>query len=234
MTSNGVLGVIPARGGSKGLPGKNLHLLAGKPLIGWTIDAARAAHSVDAVVVSTDDEEIARVAVELGAEVPFVRPAELATDDAPMVDAVLHALDALAGMERAYAQVVLLQPTSPLRTGAHIDAASELLRISGAEAVVSVTETEHSPSWSNTLPPDGRMGAFIRPEVVGVRRQDLPLYYRLNGAIYLIDVETLRRKRAFVGDFAVAYVMPRDASVDIDTLVDLEYAEFLLSRQGGR
>ena len=234
MTPGGVLGLIPARGGSKGLPGKNLRLLAGKPLIAWTIGAALAARTLDAVVVSTDDEEIARVATDLGAEVPFLRPVELATDEAPTVDTVLHAVDALAGMGRSYGRVMLLQPTSPLRASAHIDAASELLRTSGAEAVVSVAETDHSPLWSNTLPSDGRLGSFVRHEAVGVRRQDLPRYYRLNGAIYLIGVEALRRERAFIGDFAVAYVMPREASVDIDTLADFEYAEFLLSREGGR
>jgi CMP-N,N'-diacetyllegionaminic acid synthase len=234
MTVERVLGLIPARGGSKGLPGKNLRLVAGKPLIGWTIEAALAASSLAAVVVSTDDDDIARVAVECGAEVPFMRPTELAADATPMIETVLHALDALAAQGREFERVMVLQPTSPLRGPAHIDEAVELMRVSGSEAVVSVTETDHSPLWSNTLPPDGRLGAFLRPEVAGKRRQDLPAYFRLNGAIYLICVDTLRRARAFIGDFAVAYVMPREASIDVDSALDLNLAGLLLGREGGR
>jgi CMP-N,N'-diacetyllegionaminic acid synthase len=234
MTAERVLGLIPARGGSKGLPGKNLRVVAGKPLIAWTIEAALAASSLSAVVVSTDDEDIARVAAEFGAEVPFMRPAELAADATLMIDTVLHALDALAAQGRDFERVMVLQPTSPLRVAAYIDDAVELMRASGSDAVVSVTETDHSPLWSNTLPPDGRMGAFLRPEVAGRRRQDLPAYFRLNGAIYLIRVDTLRRARAFIGDFAVAYVMPREASIDVDSALDLDMAELLLRREGGR
>ena len=231
-SGRGVLGLIPARGGSKGLPDKNLRSVAGTPLIVWTIDAARAAHSVDDVVVTTDSEAIAAVSREAGAEVPFVRPAELAADDTPMLDTVLHALDALEAQGRSYEAVALLQPTSPLRRAQHVDEAAALKRGSSSEAVVSVVETEHSPLWSNTLPTDHRMGSFLRPDLAGVRRQDLPTYYRLNGAIYLVETQTLRAERSFVGSFAVAYVMPREASVDVDDALDLAFAEFLLSRGG--
>ena len=225
-----VLGLIPARGGSKGLAGKNTRPLAGKPLIAWTIEAARGAVSLDAVVVTTDSAEIAAVAREHGAEVPFVRPAELAADDTPMLDTVLHALDTLAAEGRAYDVVMLLQPTSPLRTSEHIDAAVGLMRERGSAAVVSVTEMEHSPLWANTLPPEGSLGNFLRPELAGTRRQDLPVYYRLNGAIYLVETEALRSTRAFVGAHAIAYVMPAEASVDVDSALDLEFADFLLTR----
>ncbi len=231
VSSADVLGLVPARGGSKGLPGKNTASLAGKPLIVWTLEAALAAACVDDVVVSTDSEHIAEVAAEAGARVPFVRPADLAQDDTPMVDVVLHALDELERRGRTYSAVALLQPTSPLRTARHIDEAAALKSETGSQAVVSVVESEHSPLWSNTLPPDGRMGAFLRPEAVSARRQDLPKHYRLNGAIYLIDTPTLRTERAFVGAFAVAYVMPREASVDVDEELDLAFAEFLLSRE---
>jgi CMP-N-acetylneuraminic acid synthetase len=226
--SRSVLGLIPARGGSKGLPGKNTTLLAGKPLIAWTIEAALGAASIDDVVVTTDSDEIARVSAEAGASVPFMRPARFARDDTPMVDTVLHALDELEAQGRTYGSVALLQPTSPLRQAHHIDEAAELRSERGCEAVVSVSEMEHSPLWANTLPADGRMGDFLRPGLEASRRQELPTHYRLNGAIYLIETDTLRRERAFIGPFAVAYVMPPEVSVDVDDALDLAFAEFLL------
>lgn len=228
--SGRVLGLIPARGGSKGLPGKNLALLGRKPLIAWTIEAALDAETINDVVVSTDAEEIATAAVDAGAMVPFMRPSELAEDDTSMLDVVLHALDVLEERGRHYDSVALLQPTSPLRRSRHIEEAAALKHHRAAEAVVSVVEMEHSPLWSNTLPPDGNMADFLRPEISGSRRQDLPTHFRLNGAIYLIDTGTLRTERAFVGGFAVAYLMPREASVDVDNAIDLEFAEFLLAR----
>ena len=226
-----VLGLIPAREGSKGLPGKNIAPLAGKPLIAWTIEAAIEARAIDDVVVSTDSRQIADAALAAGASVPFVRPAALAADDAPMLDVVLHALDELARAGREYEAVALLQPTSPLRRAAHIDEAAALKSARECEGVVSVVEPEHSPLWSNTLPADRTMGSFLRPELAGTRRQDLPTYYRLNGAIYLLDASTLRARRAFIGEFTVAYVMPREASVDVDDALDLAFAEFLMTHE---
>jgi CMP-N,N'-diacetyllegionaminic acid synthase len=231
MTSDGlkVLGLIPARGGSKGLPGKNVRLLRGRPLIAWSVDAARRSAYVDAVVVSTDDAAIAKAARDAGAQVPFVRRAELAGDDASMVDVVLDAIDVLAAAGSDFNVVVLVQPTSPLRTEEDIDAAIDALSGPGRHAVVSVCPCEHSPLLSGTLPPDGSLAEFLRPDQV-VNRQDLPEFHRLNGAVYVAKVDWLRETRAFVGPGAFAYVMPAERSVDIDTELDFALAECLWSK----
>lgn len=222
------LGLIPARGGSKRLPGKNLRRLGGKPLIAWTIEAALGAAMLDRVVVSTDDPAIARVSETHGAEVPFVRPPGLSTDTATSLDVVLHALEALPPVDF----VVLLQPTSPLREAADIDAAVRLAHDRRADAVVSVCPTDHPPEWCNVLPEDGSMAGFLREEVRGVRSQDLPTSYRLNGAIYVYRRARLLRERAFAMDeTCYAYVMPSGRSVDIDTELDLELAEVRLRKR---
>ncbi len=223
-STGGVLALIPARGGSKGLPGKNIRLLHGKPLIGWSIDAARAARYVSRVVVSSEDAGILEVARVQGAQIPFVRPAELARDETPGMDVVLHALDQLPD----YEWVVLLQPTSPLRLAADIDAAIECCLSTGAPACVSVCESAASPWWMFRLDDGGRMHSFLPKEQRTVRRQDLPELYALNGAIYVARTAWLRETRSFLSDDTVAYVMPTERSVDIDTLFDFQLAECLL------
>jgi len=228
-----ILGLIPARGGSKGLPGKNVLDLSGRPLIAWTIAAALDSDVLDTVVVSTDDLTIAAASIDAGADVPFMRPSPLACDDASMVDTVLHAVDSLAGEGRVYDAVMVLQATSPLRSAQDLRDAENLFDpTGGVDSVVSVVQTAHSPLWANTLPEDRRMCDFMRPEVLGKRRQDLPTYYRLNGAIYLITVEALRRQRTFIGQHTVALVMPADRSVDIDTIIDFEVARALVAHSG--
>lgn len=227
-----ILAIVPARSGSKGVPGKNLRTVGGKPLLVWTIEAALESGVFDVVCVSTDGEDIASVARAAGADVPFLRPPHLATDSATTLDTVLHALEAYAEKGRRFDDVMVLQPTSPLRRAGHIREAVALRDSSGAKAVVSVSEATHSPLLANTLPEDRRMGSFLRDDVVSQRRQDLPVHYRLNGAIYLIDADTLRRERRFIGPFAVAYVMPDDVSVDIDREVDIQLADLLLSARG--
>lgn len=223
-----VLALVPARGGSKGLPGKNLADLGGKPLIAWSIEAALGSSYVDQVVVSTDCKEIARVAGNFGAEVPFLRPAELATDQANSFDALLHALTWYAQRGRTFDLVVWLQPTSPLRTPLDIDRAIDLYAARKAQAVVSVCETDHHPWWANTLPDDANMANFMRPEVLNTNRQDLPAHYRLNGAIYLASPDYLASQGSFYGEQTFAYVMPKDRSVDIDDAMDLRLARALL------
>lgn len=225
-----VLAVIPARGGSKGLPGKNILDLAGRPLIGWTIDAALGSSYIDRVVVSTDSGEIAAVARSCGAEAPFLRPAELAADQARSFDALLHALAWFEQRGERYDLLVWLQPTSPLRRTEDLDKAIELYFTRGAEAVVSVCETDHHPWWSNTLPDDGNMGGFLRPEVLNTNRQELPRYFRLNGAIYLGSPDFLKKNGSFFSEGTFACVMPRERSVDIDEALDLKLAEWLLTR----
>jgi CMP-N,N'-diacetyllegionaminic acid synthase len=227
-----LLGLIPARGGSKGLPGKNVRPLCGKPLIAWTAQAAAASAYLDAVVVSTDDDAIAAAAASAGAEVPFMRPEHLAGDDAAMIDVVLHAIDSLAETGRVFDAVVLLQPTSPLRATADIDAAIERLGDDRVRAVVSVCPAEHSPLLAGELPPDGSLSKFLRPTDRTANRQSLPVFHRLNGAVYVARADWLRHERAFLGEGSFAYVMPAERSVDIDSELDFAIAECLLSRAG--
>ena len=223
-----IIGLIPARGGSKGLPGKNIRPLLGKPLIAWTIKQALSSKYLDRVIVSTDDEEIAEVSKEYGAEVPFLRPEELATDEAKGIDVVLYAIDWMERNDKPYDLLMLLQPTSPLRTSNDIDKAIELLFQKNAQAIVSVCEVDHHPYWSNTLPDDGCMKDFIKPEVTNKNRQELPIFYRLNGAIYLAYSDYLKEKRSFLGKDTFAYIMPQRRSVDIDNEVDFKLAGIVI------
>lgn len=217
ITGRRTLGVITARGGSKGLPGKNVMPAAGRPLIAWTVDAALASRSIDRLVLSTDDGAIAAAARRHGCDVPFMRPAALATDSATSIDVILHALEEVPGFD----VVVLLQPTSPLRTAADIDAACDLVG-AGAPAAVSVAPVEQSPYWMYRLD-DGRALTPVLPLPAGVsRRQDLPPVYALNGAVYVADVAWLRRTRTFVTAETVAHVMPIERSIDIDTAADFD------------
>ena len=225
-----ILAIIPARGGSKGLPGKNIRMLAGKPLIAWSIEAAKASTYIDRLIVSTDSVEIADTAQQWGAEVPFLRPPHLATDEAKGMDVVLHALEQLGLPPSSTSLVLLLQPTSPLRITEDIDMAVEILGQKNARAVVSACQVEHHPWWSNTLPPDGSMTDFIRPELRTTNRQSLPVYFRLNGAIYLADIGFIRETQSFLGQGCYAYVMPQERSVDIDNLLDFRVAETLLGQ----
>lgn len=218
------LAIIPARGGSKRLPRKNVLDLAGKPLIAWTIEAAKNSKYIDHFIVSTDDQEISDVSKKHGAAV-LTRPAELATDTASSVDVVLHAIEA---QNQSYDYVILLQPTSPLRTAQHIDEAIERLFEKNANAVISVCETDHSPLWANTLPEDGNMDNFIREEVKGKRSQDLPTYYRLNGAIYIADIKRLIGEKTLYIKNSFSYVIEKKYSVDIDQSIDFKLADFIL------
>jgi len=224
-----ILGLIPARGGSKGLPRKNIRPLLGKPLIAWTIEQAKVSKYVDKVVVSTDDEEIAEVAKQYGAKVPFMRPKELARDDTPGIDVVFHAMNWFTkNKNKQYDLIILLQPTSPLRTAEDIDKAIELLFLKKAKAIVSVCEVDHHPLWTNTLPENGCMKDFIRKEIMNKNRQELPTFYGLNGAIYLAYWDYIKEQKGFFGKETFAYIMPKERSVDIDSELDLKLAEILM------
>lgn len=228
------LAVITARGGSKGVPGKNLAMVGGKPLIAWTIEAARAARRLTRTIVSTDTEEIAEVARQWGADVPFLRPPELARDDTPHLPVVLHALDWLRDQEKFNADYLLgLQPTSPLRTAADIDAAIALAQEKDADSVIGVTEPHGHPYWCQTLLPDGRLAPFLPPPPGSLRRQDLPVALMPNGAIFLARIEWLRRHGSFYGGKTFAYVMPPERSLDIDTPWDLDLARMVLQEKQG-
>lgn len=228
MNNKRYLAVIPARAGSKSLPGKNLLPLGGKPLIAWSIEAALASRYLDRVIVSSEDAEILAVARQWGAATPFVRPLELADDDTPGIDVALHACQALPG----YDYVVLLQPTSPLRTTADIDQAIELCQEREAPVCVSVTKADKSPYWMFYLDETRHMVPVVDAAQRSALRQALPEAYALNGAVYVARIDWLKRMRSFLMAETVAYVMPRERSADIDTALDFKLAEaFVISNQ---
>lgn len=220
-----MLAIIAARGGSRGLPRKNVLPFRGRPLIAWTIAAAQASRCIDRLILSTDDPEIASVAGELGCSAPFRRAPELSGDTAASVDVVLDALDRAPGFDVA----VLLQPTSPLRIAADIDGALERMSEAGAPSCVSVQEAPSHPWLVFGRDSRGRLEPFAAAPVgASLRRQDLPPALVLNGAVYAADAEWLRRQRTFVSPGeTVAWEMPADRSADIDTLEDFRAAERL-------
>lgn len=234
-TSPGVLAIVTARGGSKGLEGKNLADLCGQPLIVWTLTAAARATTVAHVLVSTDDDAIAAVARRAGADVPFRRPAALSSDDSPGIDVVRHALDWWEREHKATPELVLhLQPTSPLRTSGDIDAAVRLLGETGADAVVGVTEAAHHPYWTKRVTPDGWLEDFVPQSRLVMRRQDLPEALAVNGAIYLATPAVVRRDGGWFSGRTAAFRMPASRSVDIDTALDLGLARLLLMERLGQ
>lgn len=217
-----ILGLIPARGGSKGVPRKNVRRLAGKPLIAWTIEAAFSSAVIERVVVSTDDQEIREVSAEWGADVPFIRPPQLAGDETPGIDVVRHALEQLPEFDT----VVLLQPTSPLRTADDIAAAVALYVESGRRHCIAMSDTVDPPHWSYYVE-----GTRLRPvlgERIPQRRQDLPRVVTVNGAIYVADARRLEQSGSFLEADMVPYLMPRERSVDIDTEFDFQLCEYLI------
>ena len=221
--------LILARGGSKRLVGKNLLMLAGHPLIAWTIKAAQNSKSIDRVYVSTDCEEISKVSKSYGAEVPWLRPADLSSDTSSSDEAILHFLDSLG--EDTPDFLTLLQPTSPLRHSSDIDNAYSLLGEKTGLGVVSVCHCDHSPLWANTLPVDNNLGTFIEEKHKTLRSQDLASSYRINGAIYIFKSNVIAKYGGlFYNNQTFAYIMPRERSVDIDEQLDLDFAEFLLKR----
>ena len=222
------LAVIPARGESKRLPGKNLLDLNEKPLIAHSIEAGLKSKYIDNTAVTSDNDKILDISKGCGAFI-IKRPKELASDTASTFDAIKHAIN---NMEEAYDYIVLLQPTSPLRDEKHIDEAIELLEFKNADAVISVCEMEHTPLWSNTLPENLSMSGFLRDEVINRRSQDFKKYYRLNGAIYICKTEKLLKEGSFfLKDNIYAYVMDRKSSVDIDDEIDFKFAELLMKEK---
>lgn len=220
-----MLCIIPARGGSKGLPKKNIKPLMGKPLIAWTIEQVLKSKYIDRVIVSTDDTAIARISKKHGADVPFMRPDKLATDKAKSIDVVFHAFQSIP---EKYDYVALLQPTSPLRTADDINACIKSCMSKRVNSCVSVVESDKNPHWMYSLDRNGRMRRFIQTKKTIDRRQDLPKVYALNGAIYVAQVDWLLNNKAFVTDETHAYIMPGERSVDIDSDLDFKFAEFLL------
>lgn len=218
------LAIIPARGGSKRLPRKNMLDFCGKPLLAWTTEAALKSKYIDRAIVSSDDEEILATSRELMIET-LKRPTELANDIASTFDAIIHSIE---NVKENYDYIIVLQPTSPLRNAQHIDEAIELLETKKADAIVSVCEMEHSPMWSNTLSDNLSMQDFLKDETVNKRSQDLEKYYRLNGAIYICKTEKLiKEKSFFLKKNIFAYKMDRKESVDIDEEIDFKIAKIM-------
>ncbi|MCR5271971.1 MAG: acylneuraminate cytidylyltransferase family protein [Lachnospiraceae bacterium] len=222
------LAIIPARSGSKGLKDKNIKSLGGKPLIAYSIEAALNSGIFDEVYVSTDSIKYADIAKKYGAEVPFLRSEENSGDKSSSWDAVNEALRKYGDIGMHFDNVTLLQPTSPLRTAEDIKGAYNSFVEKNATAVISVCLMEHCPLWSNTLPEDMSMKEFISREISDIRRQDLPVYYRLNGAIYMIKKDALNDIDGLYENDCYAYVMPKERSIDIDELYDFKMAEVLL------
>jgi CMP-N,N'-diacetyllegionaminic acid synthase len=227
-----IMGLITARGGSVGVPRKNIRDVAGKPLIAWSIQAARDSGVLSRVIVSTDDQEIADVSMKWGAEVPFMRPAELARDNSPHVPVILHAMDWIAVHESSCPEyIMLLQPTSPLRTSEDIRAATELAVERKAAAVVSVSETRAHPWFMKKMDAEGRIEDFTAKPEGYLRRQDFPPVYVVNGAIYITRWNVMREQQTFTPAGTYGYVMPAERSLDVDTDLDIQIADFLLRRR---
>lgn len=220
------LAIIPARGGSKRLPRKNVLDLAGKALIAWSIEAGLNSKYIDEVIVSSDDDEILEVAKKFGANI-IQRPDELASDTATTFDAIKHTIE----NSKKYDYIILLQATSPMRNEIHIDEAIKLLESKNVDAVVSVCEMDHSPLWSNTLDESLSMQGFLKDEVLNKRSQDLEKYYRLNGAIYICKTDKLLEEESFfIKENILAYKMDRKSSIDIDEEIDFKMAEVLIEK----
>ncbi len=220
-----ILAIIPARGGSKGIPRKNIIDVAGKPLIAWTIEAAKKSKYIDRLVLSSEDDEIIRIAIQWGCEVPLKRPDFLAEDDTPGIDPVLHMLSVLPEFD----YIVLLQPTSPLRRTEDIDGCIEQCITKRANCCVSVTEPDKSPFWMYYINSEGVLEPVVSSDnEVAVRRQDLPVIYALNGAVYVARCEWLLTNKSFLTKETIAYPMSKEHSIDIDSWRDLQLAKLIL------
>tara|TARA_B100000900_G_C20497608_1_gene682321 strand:+ start:366 stop:1073 length:708 start_codon:yes stop_codon:yes gene_type:complete len=219
-----VLGIIPARKGSKRLKNKNILDLSGKPLIYYSIKASINSKYIDETFVSSDSQKILDISYSYGAK-KIERPKSISNDEASSFSVLEHALRTL---QDKYEYVCLLQPTSPLRSSKHIDEACELLIKKNADAVLSICACEHNPLWSNNLPEDLNLENFISTEVKDLPSQKLPQYYRLNGAIYLINVKQLMLSRSlFLENNSFGYFMDQQSSIDIDTNIDFQFAQFI-------
>jgi len=224
------LAIVTARSGSKRLPGKNVRDLCGKPLFVWSVLAGLACPQIARTIVSTDSAEYQRIAIEAGADCPWLRDPALAADSTSSADVVKEVLDRLGDEVKQYRGLILLQPTSPLRTVEDISGALDLFEARNAPAVVSVSETECPPAWMGQLPDDLRMDEFVPKQFRGLRSQDLGAWHRLNGAIYVIGIEEFRREHGFMPRGTLGYEIPRERSIDVDTAFDFNLAALLMAQ----
>lgn len=220
-----IIAVIPARGGSKGVPRKNIRVVAGKPLLAWTIEEAKKSKYIDRMILTSDDEEIIGVARQWNCEVPFIRPTELAQDHVTGIEPVLHALQAI---KEKYDYFVLLQPTSPLRTVEDIDGCIERCLNHNAPVCTTVTEPDKSPFWMFYLDQSVRLIPVIKQEDRVLLRQGLERVYALNGSIYVANSDWFMKNKIFIAEETIAYPMPKERSVDIDTELDMKLCEYML------
>lgn len=225
-----ILAIITARSGSKGLKHKNIKKINGKPLIAYTIEAAKNSGIFMDIIVSTDSEKYADISKEYGASVPFLRSKELSSDTATSIDVILSVIEKMEELGSIYDYFMLLQPTSPLRTSNNIVEAYDLLKQKNANTVVGVCETEHSPLISNTLDPSLLLDKFL-DKAKNMRRQDMPVYYRINGAIYICKVEYFKKYKDFYKEKSYAYIMNKRESVDIDDEIDFKLAEAIMKEK---
>lgn len=227
--SDSCLAIIPARGGSKGLPGKNIRLLLDKPLIQYSIEAAQNSGCVDEVVVTTDSEHISSVSSQAGAAVPFIRPANLATDEAKSIDVLKHAVEFYEQtLDQFFDVIMLLQPTSPLRNAMDIKEAYKIFLRNQADSLQSVTLSGAHPYLLREID-NGQLTPYLKSEKEHMRRQDLSELYVLNGAIYIVKRDLLMNKSTLIGRNNCGYIMPKERSIDIDDEFDLKMADFFLS-----
>ncbi len=224
------LAIIPARGGSKRLPRKNVLDLNDKPLIAWTIEAALKSNYCDEVMVTSDDDEIIKISQEYGAKVPFKRPDILATDTSTRPEVIKHTIDFYKNeLHKEFDYIIFLQPTSPLRDSNDIDNAITYMFEKQSDAIVSVCEVEHPVHWSDTLPKDKNMSKFLSDVAVKSRSQDLETNYRLNGAVYICKItKFLEQGCLFLDKNIYAYEMPQEISIDIDKQLDFDIAQMIL------
>jgi len=223
------LAVIPARGGSKRIPNKNVIELNGKPLIAWTIEAAKKSKYIDEIILSTDSEKIAKIASKYRINIPFIRPTNLSSDKARSIDVLIHAVNSMKENNKNYDFTLMLQPTSPLRDNNHIDESIEYLFEKKANSIIGVTKLNHPIEWANKLPQDFSMKNFFDQNNIIKRSQDYDASYLVNGAIYIIKNSILlEEKKLFLNENCYAYEMDISKSIDIDTKQDLKMAEVLL------
>ena len=222
------IAIIPARSGSKGLKDKNIKELNGKPLIAYSIEAAIESKMFDKIFVSTDSPKYADIAIQYGADASFLRSEENSSDTAGSWDVIREVISRFKEIGEVYDEVMLLQATSPLRTAYDIVKSIELLHEKKGNAVVSLTECDHSPIWCNTLPEDKSMDKFDKEEYKDLPRQMLPTFYRYNGAIYLVTAKELQNKEHMLEKGCYAYIMPQSRSIDIDTALDFMIAETIM------
>ena len=231
INGKSVIGIVPARAGSKGLPRKNIAPLCGKPLIAWSIEAGLRSQYIDLVIVSTDSNKIAGISAEYGASVPFIRPAELATDETPTIDVVIHALEYLHNeRKQRFDYTVLLEPTSPLRDEADIDRAiKQLVDNVGASSLVGISRTEaQNPEFLVCLSENNFLIGFDQSEIKPVRRQEIRDVYFLEGSIYVSDTKTLIARRTFCHQETLGCIFPKWKSLEVDDLEDLIMVEALM------